>query len=71
MTHQFLTYVAMKCHRCKHWTDGIHVLSETTGSALDIEYVGACCCPVCVQKPPLEENEIKPVEGAVQGGLFE
>lgn len=69
MTHQILNSVAMKCNRCKHWADGVHVLSETAGHSLSVEYLCTHCCPVCVQAPPLAEGEVKPVVGT-QEELF-
>ena len=69
MTHQLLPSASMNCLRCKHWTDGVHVLSETTSHSLSVEYVCAHCCPHCVQAPPLAEGEVLPVVG-VQEELF-
>lgn len=71
MTHQILASVAMNCLRCHKWTDGVHVLSETTGHSLSVEYVCAHCCPQCVQAPPLDEGEVRPVVDPVQEFLFE
>ena len=68
MTHQLLPSAAMPCLRCKKWADGIHVLSETNGG-LSVEYVGACCCPICAPAEPLAEGEVLPVVG-VQEELF-
>lgn len=70
MTHQLLPTAAMPCHRCGRWSDGIHVLSETAGGALRVEYLGACCCPQCRPAEPLPERKVGTLEGAQQT-LFE
>lgn len=69
MTHQLLPSASMNCLRCHKWADGVHVLSETAGHSLSVEYVCANCCPACVQAPPLAEGEVRPVVG-VQEELF-
>lgn len=68
MTHTMLPSASMPCHRCRKWANGIHVLSETQGG-LSVEYVGACCCPVCAPAPPLPEREVGTTAG-VQEELF-
>lgn len=69
-THQLLPSVSMPCPKCGNWTNVIHSVSETSEGSTRLQQSCPSCCPVCVQKPPLEENEIKPVTGE-QGGLWD
>jgi hypothetical protein len=69
MTHQLLPSASMPCGRCRHWTDGVHVLSETPGASLSVEYVCAHCCDLCRPAAPLPEREVETLQ-ATQEDLF-